>query len=813
MKIKLFFQILVLGCALSAMPFSALGADNNTITGRILTKGTKTQMATGAAADQGPIMVETIITLFALPAGKIVADTAPDAEGVFTFTGVEPGEYMIQVVAPNHIVSKAKVTVGGGSAGAAQPLEIILRRPIDPGKGSQLKEIPEERGGTAGVNHAFGCVSISLVFVEFQGSNTWSATEITDSETAAQTAMTSFESIAPPGARITTHVENFGTYTVTNPVGNWCADADLWVDEILTQAGYTTGTLDARIAALSNDRRDANCGTNPTCSTCGPNSSSFLFFITRDDSTMWGGWNCNNRYLISYWNRYDEAVVYMHEVGHGFGADDEYCVPNQNYCCGWVTGTWGCTSPSGCLNATNDNCDPACGSNCNGGSGSFVDCQDGCPAANCTSHTNCAMDGSGTLSYCPATRRQIGWVDTDGDGALDCTETACGSNPNSPGDVPPCVNQAPAADAGGPYIAECGGAHTTVSLNGTGSSDPDGAPLTYSWSTDCPGGTFNNSAIAQPTLTVNTSSSCSVNCTVSLTVTDDFGVSNGPDTANVTVHDTTPPVIVCPTDRTIQCTESSDPSNTGTATVTDSCISDPPVTYSDTTAPGTCPQASRISRSWTATDLCGNTASCMQRIDKVDTTAPVLSPLPPDVTVECSAVPPPAVVSATDNCDPSVSVSFNEQRIDGSCAFNYSLIRTWSASDDCGNTATHSQTVTIQDTTPPNIKKVTVSPDVLWPPNHRMVPVTVKVLVSDNCDLNPTCKIISVASNEPENGLGDGDMAPDWRITGDFVAFLRAERSGTGSGRVYTIGVACIDTCGNTSTSNIIVTVPHDQSK
>jgi hypothetical protein len=94
-----------------------------------------------------------------------------------------------------------------------------------------------------------------------------------------------------------------------------------------------------------------------------------------------------------------------------------------------------------------------------------------------------------------------------------------------------------------------------------------------------------------------------------------------------------------------------------------------------------------------------------------------------------------------------------------------------------------------------------------------MVPVDAKVNVSDNCDLDPVCQIISVVSNEPENGLGDGDTAPDSEITGDFTVDLRAERSGTGDGREYTITVECTDASGNTTTANTIVTVLHDKGK
>lgn len=59
-----------------------------------------------------------------------------------------------------------------------------------------------------------------------------------------------------------------------------------------------------------------------------------------------------------------------------------------------------------------------------------------------------------------------------------------------------------------------------------------------------------------------------------------------------------------------------------------------------------------------------------------------------------------------------------------------------------------------------------------------------KVMGSANCDQGLSCKITSVSSNEPENGLGDGDTAPDWVIIGDLKVNLRAERADTGSGRV-----------------------------
>jgi hypothetical protein len=113
------------------------------------------------------------------------------------------------------------------------------------------------------------------------------------------------------------------------------------------------------------------------------------------------------------------------------------------------------------------------------------------------------------------------------------------------------------------------------------------------------------------------------------------------------------------------------------------------------------------------------------------------------------------------------------------------------------------------ETTPPTITSVTATPNVLTPPNHKMVPVTVSVAVTDNCDAAVGCHIVSVSSNEPISGTGDGDTAPDWEITGNLTLNLRAERAGSGTGRTYTITVQCTDNAGNSASSATTVTVPH----
>jgi hypothetical protein len=121
-------------------------------------------------------------------------------------------------------------------------------------------------------------------------------------------------------------------------------------------------------------------------------------------------------------------------------------------------------------------------------------------------------------------------------------------------------------------------------------------------------------------------------------------------------------------------------------------------------------------------------------------------------------------------------------------------------------TSTCSTTATVQDTTPPVINRVSASPAVLWPPNHAMIPVTITADATDLC--SPTvCQVVSVTSNEPANGRGDGNTTSDFQLTGPLAASLRAERAGGGSGRLYTLTVQCADAAGNSATEPVTVTV------
>jgi predicted extracellular nuclease len=111
----------------------------------------------------------------------------------------------------------------------------------------------------------------------------------------------------------------------------------------------------------------------------------------------------------------------------------------------------------------------------------------------------------------------------------------------------------------------------------------------------------------------------------------------------------------------------------------------------------------------------------------------------------------------------------------------------------------------------PTFDEVSVTPNVLWPANHKYVDVTANVVASDNFDLKPTVTLVSIESNEPDDGEDDGNTVDDIVIVDDFNFKLRAERSGIGTGRIYTITYMVTDACGNSATATVTVTVPLSQ--
>jgi probable HAF family extracellular repeat protein len=113
--------------------------------------------------------------------------------------------------------------------------------------------------------------------------------------------------------------------------------------------------------------------------------------------------------------------------------------------------------------------------------------------------------------------------------------------------------------------------------------------------------------------------------------------------------------------------------------------------------------------------------------------------------------------------------------------------------DFSGNTSSKSVDVLVTpDTTAPMITSFTVSPDAIWPPNGKMVPVSVMVTATDNVDPSPSCTLTSVSGGAPGSSV----------VTGQFSANVRSD-----NGAVYTLTVTCSDFSGNTSSASTSVVV------
>ncbi|MEQ1747132.1 MAG: T9SS type A sorting domain-containing protein, partial [Saprospiraceae bacterium] len=242
------------------------------------------------------------------------------------------------------------------------------------------------------------------------------------------------------------------------------------------------------------------------------------------------------------------------------------------------------------------------------------------------------------------------------------------------------ANDPPVISCPGPVNIACSSHVPTVNLAAPAASDNCGTPSI----------SHDGDATSNQT--------CANRKTVTRTyrATDSGGLSA---TCNqvITVFDNVKPVFTSvPANMTVQC--NSVPA-VGTPVATDGCGGGVTITYDgQTSVAGTCPDAYTITRQWTATDACGNTQTATQRITVVDTQLPNFTSTPANVTVQCNAIPNPASAIATDNCDNMVAVTYNGQTSTvGTCPNAYTLTRRWTAMDNCGNTRSVSQRITVVD--------------------------------------------------------------------------------------------------------------------
>jgi len=277
---------------------------------------------------------------------------------------------------------------------------------------------------------------------------------------------------------------------------------------------------------------------------------------------------------------------------------------------------------------------------------------------------------------------------------------------------------------------------------------------------------------ANPTVTyigdVSDGNSCPETITRTYRITD--GCGNTTDvTQTITINDTQAPVFAAaPANITVQC-PGDVPAMTNLGW-TDNC--DGAGNVAGTDGPlvgGTC--GGTITRTWTYTDACGNVGTTTQTITVNDTQAPVLAAPPVNVTVQCIGdVPPMTNLNWTDNCDGTGSVTgVDGGLVGGACGGT--ITRTWTFTDGCGNTATQTQIITVDDTTPPTASNPATTVVIQGNPVPP-VDVTVVTDEADNCTAAPLVTFISETS--------DGGFCPEtitrvYRITDDCGNFIEVD--------------------------------------
>ena len=186
--------------------------------------------------------------------------------------------------------------------------------------------------------------------------------------------------------------------------------------------------------------------------------------------------------------------------------------------------------------------------------------------------------------------------------------------------------------------------------------------------------------------------------------------------------------------------------------------------------------------------------------------------LPSSPVITLNGESPLAVEAFTTFTDPGATAHDDEGplpvTVSGSVDVNspgdYTL--TYSATNGYATT-TVTRVVHVQDTIAPAISELLITPSTLRPPNHKLVDVHALYEASDASGTG-SCAV-SVSSNEAQNGSGDGNTAQDWVIVDGHHVQLRAERSGNGTGRIYTLTVTCQDAAANGSSREGRVLVPR----
>jgi hypothetical protein len=345
-----------------------------------------------------------------------------------------------------------------------------------------------------------------------------------------------------------------------------------------------------------------------------------------------------------------------------------------------------------------------------------INCQDDSTPAGTGSATatdNCAAVGNITISYTDVSTQN---ADASVAGHYNYTITRTWRATDPSGNFSECVQIITVQDVTDPVIT----CPVDVTINCQDDSTPAGTGSATATDNCAAVGNITISYTDVSTQNADASVAGHYNYTITRTwrATDPSG--NFSECVQIiTVQDVTDPVITCPVDVTINCQDDSTPAGTGSATATDNCAAVGNITISYTDVSTQNADASvaghynyTITRTWRATDPSGNFSECVQIITVQDVTDPVIT-CPVDVTINCQDDSTPAgtgSATATDNCAAvgNITISYTDvstQNADASVAghYNYTITRTWRATDPSGNFSECVQIITVQDVTDPVI--------------------------------------------------------------------------------------------------------------
>jgi hypothetical protein len=204
----------------------------------------------------------------------------------------------------------------------------------------------------------------------------------------------------------------------------------------------------------------------------------------------------------------------------------------------------------------------------------------------------------------------------------------------------------------------------------------------------------------------------------------------------IIIQDTTPPMILgVGEDMEMDCSETPVMPN---AWAEDNCGYDVDLSFVETVTPGDCDQEYSITWTWTAIDYCENEITLSKTVTVTDSTPPSFDNAPGNASYDCSeTIPGPVDVTATDDCGTAM-VSLDEQTTPGNCPQNYTITRTWTATDNCENSVDHVQTITVSDTTPPTFTSV---------PQDVTIECS-DALPTDEATADDDCGVVTVTSSD-----------------------------------------------------------------